>query len=211
MSDETTGSEPEGTVGEETEQPSRVAGVFVLLVLVGVAVLALKVIVTVAPYTAYFVAGILACLGWQRVRGWVAKRRGPEAEDEEEPDVVEALQHLGRNGDSVLLTQLRKRLRVADTKAVKKLLKADGIRWRDGVRTSAGNGPGVHHEDIPAPPPQEVAPSESGCSCSSGPTTPTPTTAPEEEQGEGLRVEPIGQAGAIIRDPADTVRHYRVK
>lgn len=213
MSDETTGPEPEGTAGEETEQPSRVAGVFVLLVLAGVAVLVLKVIVTVAPYTAYFVAGILACLGWQKVRAWAKTRRAPvdgDEDDEEEPDVMEALQHLGRNGDSVLLTQLRKRLRVTDTKAVKKLLKADGIRWRDGVRTPAGNGPGVHHEDIPAPPPREAAPSESGCSCSSGPTTATPTTA-SEERGEGLRVEPIGQAGAIIRDPADTVRHHRVK
>jgi len=123
--------------------------------------------------------------------------------------VVEALQHLGRRGDSVLLTQLRKRLGAADTKAVKALLKAEGIRVRAGVRTPAGNGPGVHQTDIPAPPPREETPSGSGCCCRSEPTTPTPTTdaAPG---GEGRRVEPLGDGGYIIRDPADAARHHRV-
>jgi hypothetical protein len=125
--------------GEETgpdeveDPPSRIAGAFVLLVLAGVLVLILRVVVTVAPYSAYFVVGVLVTVGWQRVAGWLRlKRRREDREEaaEEEPDVVEALQHLGRNGDHVLLTQLRKRSAPKDTKAVRKLLKAEKIRVR---------------------------------------------------------------------------------
>jgi hypothetical protein len=202
MSDQTTG---ESGPAEVEEPPSRVAGGCVLLVLAGVVVLVLRVVVTVAPYSAYFVAGVLVCLGWQRVAGWLRRRREnrEEAADQEEPDVVEALQHLGRNGDHVLLTQLRKRCGAADTKAVRKLLKAEKIRVRGGVRTPAGNGPGVHQDDIPAPPLVEAAPSESGCSCRPGPTTPTPTTT-------GTTVEPIGLAGMVVKDGSEAARQHHV-
>jgi hypothetical protein len=201
MSDDTAG---ETEKDEAEEPPSRVAGGCVLLVLAGVVVLVLRVVVTVAPYSAYFVAGVLVCLGWQRVAGWLRRRREDreEAADEEEPDVVEALQHLGRNGDHVLLTQLRKRCGAADTKAVRKLLKAEKIRVRGGVRTPAGNGPGVHQDDIPAPPLVEAATSESGCSCRPGPTTPTPTT--------GTTVESIGLAGLVVKDGSEAARQHRV-
>ncbi|MFD7645923.1 hypothetical protein ACFV4P_35420 [Kitasatospora sp. NPDC059795] len=37
----------------------------------------------------------------------------------------------------------------ASTKAVKTLLTAAGIPYREGVRTPDGNGPGVHHQDVP--------------------------------------------------------------
>jgi hypothetical protein len=200
MSDETAG---ETEAVEVEDPPSRLAGGCALLVVAGVAVLVLRVVVTVAPYTAYFVTGVLACLGWQRSAGWLRRRREDreEAEDEEEPDVVEALQHLGRNGDHVLLTQLRKRCGASDTKAVRRLLKAEKIRVRGGVRTPAGNGPGVHQDDIPAPPPAEAAPSESGCSCRSA-TTPTPTT--------GLTVEAIGLAGMVVKDGSEAARHHRI-
>jgi hypothetical protein len=201
MSDDTAGD----TRPDEVEEPpSRVAGGCVLVVLAGVAVLILRVVVMVAPYTAYFVVGVLVTVGWQRAVGWLRHRRDDrgEAEVEEEPDVVEALQHLGRNGDHVLLTQLRKRCGAADTKTVRKLLKAEKIRVRGGVRTPGGNGPGVHQDDIPAPPPVEAAPSESGCSCRPGPTTPTPTT--------GTTVEPIGLAGMVVKDGSEVTRQHRV-
>ena len=200
MSDEVTGETPEGA----ESPPSRVAGVFVLLLVVGVGSLILRVVVRAAPYTAYFVVGVLVTVGWQRAAGWLRHRRDDreEAEDEEEPDVVEALQHLGRNGDHVLLTQLRKRCGAADTKTVRKLLKAEKIRVRSGVRTPAGNGPGVHQDDIPAPPPVEATPSESGCSCRPEPTTPTPTT--------GVTVEAIGLAGVVVKDGSEVTRQHRV-
>lgn len=187
----------------EEEQSSRIAGGCVLLILAVVAVLVLRVVVTVAPYSAYFVAGVLVCLAWQRVRAWARGRsEGEGAADEDVPDVAEALRYLSRGGDHVLLTQLQKYLRAADTKAVRKLLKAEKIRVRDGVRTPKGNGPGVHQEDIPAPPPVEATPSESGCSCRPEPTTPTPTT--------GTTVSPIGLAGMVVKDGSEAARRHRI-
>jgi hypothetical protein len=201
MSDDTAG---ETGPDEVEDPPSRVAGGCVLLVLAGVAVLVLRVVVIAAPYTAYFVVGVLVTVGWQRAAGWLRRRREDreEVEDEEEPDVVEALQHLGRKGDHVLLTQLQRRLGVKDTKAVRALLKAEKVRVRPGVRAPKGNGPGVHQKDIPAPPPVEVTPSESGCSCRPGPTTPTPTT--------GMTVEPIGLAGIVVKDGSEAARQHRI-
>ncbi|MFJ8470595.1 hypothetical protein [Kitasatospora sp. NPDC094011] len=64
---------------------------------------------------------------------------------------------------SVLLTQLASDLAAdhpdweASTKAVRTLLTAAGIPVRGGVRTPDGNGPGVHHEDVP-PLPSPSAP-----------------------------------------------------
>ncbi|MFF2118223.1 hypothetical protein ACFVXH_12940 [Kitasatospora sp. NPDC058184] len=64
---------------------------------------------------------------------------------------------------SVLLTALAAKLAdehpswMASTKAVRTLLTAAGIPVRPGVRTPHGNGPGVHHEDVPAlPSPSQV-------------------------------------------------------
>lgn len=186
-------------VGEERQMSEGTAKAVLAIVVVAV----LSGIIVAFPYVAYFVAGVLACWGWQRVAGWI-EARGEDVEDEaeEEPDVVEALRHLGRNGNHVLLTQLQKRLGVKDTKAVRKLLKAEKITPRPGVRTPAGNGPGVHQEDIPAPPPVEAAPLSQPCSCRPEPTTPTPTT--------GTTVESIGLAGVVVKDGSEAVRRHRV-
>lgn len=191
-----TESEEAGESGGMSERTAKA-------VLVVVACGALWGLVAAFPWIAYVVVGVLGCLGWQKVRGWAGRRGSAEEDAEpEELDVVEALQHLGQKGDSVLLTQLQKRLGAADTKAVKALLDGAGVRWRDGVRTPAGNGPGVHQEDIPAPPPREETPSESGCSCSSEPTTPTPTTGPT--------VAAIGLAGVVVKDGSEVSRSHRV-
>jgi len=186
-------------VGEERQMSEGTAKAVLAVVVVA----GLAGVIVAFSYVAYFVAGVLSCWGWQRVAGWI-EARGEDVEDEaeEEPDVVEALRYLGRDGDHVLLTQLQKRLGVKDTKAVRKLLKAAKISPRPGVRTPAGNGPGVHQKDIPAPPPVEATPSESGCSCRPEPTTPTPTT--------GTTVEAIGLAGVVVKDGSEAVRHHRV-
>ena len=174
-------------------------------------------LVAAFPWLAYVIVGVLLTLGCQRISKWSGRWRGsgepdeePEEEDEDR-DVAEALRYLGRGGSNVLLTQLQKEIGAPDTKAVRKLLKAAGIRVRSGVRTPAGNGPGVHHDDIPAPPPEAESGHGEGCCCRSGPTTPTPTTGLEEGPGEGLSVEAIGQAGTLVRDPADAVRRHRVQ
>ncbi|MFJ5070231.1 hypothetical protein ACIQC7_27860 [Kitasatospora sp. NPDC088556] len=61
-------------------------------------------------------------------------------------------------GSSVLLTRMAADLGAAhplwkpSTRAVRALLAEAGIPVREGVRTPDGNGPGVHHQDVPALP-----------------------------------------------------------
>lgn len=62
---------------------------------------------------------------------------------------------LTASGNSVLLTRLAADLGTAhpswtsSTKAVRALLSEAGVPVREGVRTPDGNGPGVHHQDVP--------------------------------------------------------------
>ncbi|MDI9836252.1 hypothetical protein [Streptomyces sp. KAU_LT] len=71
-------------------------------------------------------------------------------------DIATALHGLVGEGRGVLLTTLRQALDLPDTRAVRELLDGAGIRVRAGVRTVAGNGPGVHTSDFPPlPSPQE--------------------------------------------------------
>ncbi|MFJ4093752.1 hypothetical protein ACIPYS_19425 [Kitasatospora sp. NPDC089913] len=62
---------------------------------------------------------------------------------------------LTASGSSVLLTRLAADLGAAhpswtgSTKAVRALLSEAGVPVREGVRTPDGNGPGVHHQDVP--------------------------------------------------------------
>ncbi|MFC8463395.1 hypothetical protein [Streptomyces sp. NPDC057250] len=77
--------------------------------------------------------------------------RGPSRED-----VIRSLHTLVGGGRGVLLTALRAHLSLPDTRAVKRVLEEAGITTRQGVRTVAGNGPGVHRDDFPElPSPQE--------------------------------------------------------
>ncbi|MET8765491.1 hypothetical protein [Streptomyces sp. NPDC004658] len=179
------------------------------LILSAVAVLVMWGIVATVPEMAYVVVGIIATLGWQKAAAWRAGRRQPDGEGErqaEPPDVGAALRRLVGDDRGVLLTRLRDDLGAADTKAVRALLDSAGIRVRAGVRTAAGNGPGVHADDIPPAPPTP----EDGCCCRSG-----ANANGNNESGtsgrEGLRVERIGQSGYILRDPADQVRHHQVR
>ena len=92
-----------------------------------------------------------------------------------------------------------------DTKAAKCLLNADNIPWK-GVRTSHGNGPGVHKNDIPPALPSPAAGSHGeGCCCRSDDNT---NNSPKQEPEEGVRVEAIGQAGTLLRDPTEAHRHH---
>ena len=161
----------EETAGGEAVPPSRFAGGCVLVLLAAVAVLVLKAVVTAAPYVAYFVVGILCTIGWQKAWARWGKRGSSDAEAEPEtakPDVGEALRRLVGADNGVLLTRLRDDLKLPDTKAVKQLLDEAGIKWK-AVRTSQGNGPGVHKSDIPTDSsPVVVDAHGGGCCCRSG-------------------------------------------
>ncbi|SDM77029.1 hypothetical protein [Streptomyces wuyuanensis] len=191
------------------EQGSRLAGGCVAVVLVGVPLFAL---VRIAPESAYVLIGCAGTVGVQRARAWNARRREPAAEGEQpEPvDILATLHEAATDGESVLLTQLQKAADLPDTKAVRGLLKAAGVRVRAGVRTPAGNGPGVHHKDIPPLPLSDSGAPSERCLCRSGANA---NTNNESGQGprEGLRVEPIGQAGARIIDPNEARRRHEVR
>lgn len=187
------------------EQPStsRLAGGCVLVVVAGLA----GGVVYAVPETGYFVAGLLATKTVRKARGWVAgRRRDTEQPADEEPvDIVATLQQLGEGGEHVRLTQLQEAAELPDTKAVRALLDEAGIPVRTGVRAGGKNGPGVHHDDIPAPLPADDSPSRSRCLCRSDANTNTNNDTPDEAE-KGLRVDPIGQAGTVITDPTETQR-----
>jgi hypothetical protein len=98
---------------------------------------------------------------------WVAGRDAAdadvepvEAEEQDGPDaadMADIVRELGA-GTGVLLTRLRDQLAEEypgtgwTTKDVRALLADAEVRVREGVRvTGAGNGPGVHREDVPTP------------------------------------------------------------
>ncbi|MFB7936657.1 hypothetical protein [Streptomyces sp. NPDC056049] len=155
-------------------------------------------IVTAYPDLGTYVAGLATAAGIRKARGWVAKRRqdAPEdAEPELEPvDIVAVLQTLGEGGQHVLLTALKDAADLPDTKTVKALLAEAGIRIRAGVRTPAGNGPGVHGSDIPPPSPTTSSPSSDRCLCSS----------------EAANANTNNNRPDIVQDP-DNPHHWLVK
>jgi hypothetical protein len=198
--------EPEPQAPAAGEEPGGMSERTARLILAAVLLLAMWGIVAALPETAYVVVGVLATLGAQRAQAWRAGRREQPADEEPAPDVAAALRRLVGDDRGVLLTRLRDDLGVTETKTVRALLATAGIPIRAGVRTRAGNGPGVHADDIPALPPA----TDDGCCCRSGANA-NANNGAEGETQEGLRVDRIGQSGYILRDPADTVRHHKVR
>ena len=95
-----------------------------------------------------------------------AAEEDPEPTGPTSAEVWALTASLTADGTHVLLTRLAADLAAshpgweAPTKAVRALLAGAGIRVREGVRTTAGIGPGVHHADVPPlPSPAEDAPS----------------------------------------------------
>jgi hypothetical protein len=172
-------------------------------------------VIAAAPEAAYFVAGLGASACCRKGRAWIDRRRATadEEEREEEPapvDIGEHLRALGEGGHHVLLTGLRESTGLPDTKAVRALLEEAGIPVRDGVRAPAGNGPGVHMADIPGDPSPVLAAPSGRCLCSSGANA-NANNGTEGDHEKGLRVEPIGQAGTVVHDPAEAHRHFEIQ
>ncbi|MFK3734050.1 hypothetical protein ACI2LJ_27715 [Streptomyces sp. NPDC088090] len=184
----------------ESEGSSRAAGRCV----VALGISGLLAYASVNPDFGTFVAGAASAVAVGRGRQWVAKRRQDAPEDTEpepEPvDIVAVLQALGEGGNGVLLTALREAADLPDTKTVRTLLAEAGIRVRAGVRTPAGNGPGVHADDIPTPSPTTSDPSQDRCLCSSG-----AANVNTNNSEEGLRAVRT-DTGVTYYDPAETHR-----
>lgn len=201
------------TTGERSASSERAARAVLLLVVLG----AVWGIVVAFPTIAYVIVGALLCRAWDKARAWRAGRQDPAADgegqaeaDEEPADVAAALRSLAGDGRHVLLTELRDAVGAPDTKAVRALLDAAGISVRPGVRTPAGNGPGVHRDDIPAPLPDDDGPEGDRCSCRSEANTNTNNDG-QQADGEGLRLQRIGAEGRIWYRPADRHRHHRTR
>ncbi|MFC8277203.1 hypothetical protein ACFUJR_32665 [Streptomyces sp. NPDC057271] len=196
-----TAEQQEDTAGEQRQQ--RIAAGCLAVIGASFA----GTIAIVVPETAYYTAGLLTAAGVRKARLWFAGRRGDvEATDEEQPvDIVAVLQALGDDGGHVLLTRLREAAELPDTKTVRALLDAADIPVRAGVRTPDGNGPGVHQEDIP----RESATPSGRCLCRSHANT-NANNSGEQGPQKGFRVEAIGQAGAVVHDPADLQRHHAI-
>jgi hypothetical protein len=168
-------------------------------------------VVAVAPEVAYFVAGLGASACCRKGRAWFDRRRAAtDEEPEAEPvDVVEELRALSAGEHHVLLTRLRDAAGLPDTKAVRALLEEAGVEVAAGVRTPHGNGPGVRLKDIPPLLSPDDAPPVGRCLCSSDANA-NANNADQEGAGEGFRVEPIGQAGTVVHDPAEAHRRQTV-
>ncbi|MEU6497550.1 hypothetical protein ABZ890_45595 [Streptomyces sp. NPDC046984] len=190
--------EPPEQAAEEPGKPGPGAQRAARITLFVVGTLAVWGIVAALPEIAYVIVGILGCLGWQRIHAWWVHRHEDDEPAGAAPDVAAALWAVAGTGRSVLLTELRDELGVGDAKVVRALLGEAGVPVRSGVRTVAGNGPGVHRDDLPAPPPPRLASPESGVGAGQEPT-PTPTT------------EALGLAGVVVKDGSETSRRYRIR
>ncbi|MGC0418360.1 hypothetical protein [Embleya sp. AB8] len=118
--------------------------------------------------------------------------------------LLEALNHPRRRGRGVLLTALRDDLQLPHTRQVKQALDEAGIRWRAGVRTAAGSGPGVHASDVPPlPSPQGLpqSPTRDALVQVSAPTANANNAAntTANSPGEELRAEIMDLDSVTIR------------
>jgi hypothetical protein len=148
------------------------------------------------PETAYVVVGVLGTLGWQSARRWVFRRRGDELEEDDEEQAEERretiAETLHRLADpNVFLADLAADHGIAPETA-RVVLESHGIRVRRAVRNGDSTGVGVHRDDIPPLP---------------RPLSDTPVGGVDQGQPTNqLTVEALGLAGAVVRDPAESVR-----
>jgi hypothetical protein len=192
------------TEAEEVEGPGESGGMSertAKLILASVALAALAAIVIVFPYVAYFVAGIMACRGWQKARGWIGRRQGssdetaPAADEVTAEDVVETLHEVAN--PNVFLADFAAAFDL-DTGAARALLEGHEIRVRRAVRNGDSTGVGVHRDDVPPlPRGAERGPAEV-------------VDLQQQHQPTQPTVEPIGLAGVVVKDGSETGRRHRV-
>jgi hypothetical protein len=177
----------------------------------GLLYVAARVLLHVAPGPLHLLAGVWRAIPgapWWACGAWLvaAYQAGGKPKQQAEPEqltpeaVLEAVRAAVGEDRGVLLTALAKQLDQPDTKRVRQLLAAAGIPVADGVRTPAGNGPGVHVRDLPTVP------------------SPGPEEGPAEDVGAGqtantnannVTVERAGEGMTIIRRQGEQ-RRYEV-
>jgi hypothetical protein len=191
------------------------------LILAFVALAGLAAIVIVFPYVAYFVAGIMACRGWQKARGWIEQRRSDEdeagqteagetvagaAETWRVPTFHELCESLARVGTphahiAVLAHDLG-----TTPERVREALDACGVQVEAVRMQGRGSSTGVKGDALPTP-----RPTLGGVVGAGQHANNDNNNSPGADPEKGLRVERIGQAGAIVHDPAESVRHHQVR
>ncbi|MFE2712247.1 hypothetical protein ACFXKI_09715 [Streptomyces mirabilis] len=218
--------EPETEAAEdpgESEEPGESDGMSertAKAVLLMVGLLAMWGIVAVLPETAYFVAGIMACRGWQKARGWIDRRSEdeasePELEAEETvagaaetwrvPTFHELCESLARVGTphahiAVLAHDLG-----TTPERVREALDACGVPVEAVRMQGRGSSTGVKGGALPIP-----RPTLGGVVGAGHPGNNDNNNGPDGAPEKGLRVEPIGQSGTLIHNPVDAVRHHQV-
>ncbi|MDX3759322.1 hypothetical protein [Streptomyces sp. AK02-04a] len=196
--DETPEPETVDEPGEQGGMSERTAK----LIIAAVALAALAAIVIVFPYVAYFVAGILACRGWQKTSGWIGRRGssdakpGPDAGEVTAEEIVETLHEVAN--PNVFLADFAAAFDL-DTAAARALLEGQEIRVRRAVRNGDSTGVGVHKDDLP-PLPRSVQETPVGGVDQGQPTN-----------QQGLSAEPIGLAGVVVKDGSETSRRHQVR
>ncbi|WP_019061745.1 hypothetical protein [Streptomyces prunicolor] len=193
MAEETTEPETSKEAGEETGESNLIAGGVVVLILTGVAFLVLKVVVTAYPYVAYFVAGILCTLGWQKARSWLEKRRKDNEDDEEQPDDEAAAHELTRarltralhavGAPHAHTSALAEHLNTT-ADHVRQALDAAGIPRSGGVRMKGRKvavSPGVKKSDFPPLPPSAQGAPVAGALTSNNNSNNGFETVPDEQ------------------------------
>jgi hypothetical protein len=190
--------------GESRQMSERTAKILLLVVVLGI----MWGIVTVFPWVAYFVAGILTCIACQRIRGRFTNQdsdEGPAGETPAEPAeapliteqrVVQALHRMA--APHVFLSSLAADLDLSK-EAARAVLEELEIPIRRAVRVGESTGVGVHKDDLPPLPHDPVA---------------DPVDAVDQEQPTnqqaGVRVERT-DGGLRIYDLTDVHRHHSIK
>ena len=182
--------------GESGGMSERTAKAVLVLVLLG----AVWGIVAVWPEIAYVIVGIIGTCGWQKIRGWIRGRRGPDeeaaaGEQQAAEGVVETLHRIA--DPHVFLADFAD-ARGLSKDAARAVLEALGMTVRRAVRNGKTTGVGVHRDDLPPLP----RPAEKG------PVGGVDQGQPTNQQA--VRVERTN-GGLIIYDLADEHRHHRVK
>lgn len=192
-------------VAEPRQMSERTARAILLVIAVG----AMWGLVAVAPWVAYVVVGVFGTLGWQKVRGWIVRRRDDEGETEAGEteagvtetwrvptfhELCESLAHVGTPHAhiAVLAHDLG-----TTPERVREALDACGVPVEAVRMQGRGSSTGVKGGALPTPRSVVGAgqPADNDNNNGSG-------KGPEE----GLSVEDIGLAGTLIREPAETAQ-----